>query len=57
LAADAPPAICPLSLPRIEDRYLDGTWKVSGAGMTFAGKVPGDLLTDMQAAGIIGDPL
>ncbi|EDQ89170.1 uncharacterized protein MONBRDRAFT_25837 [Monosiga brevicollis MX1] len=39
--------------------YLDGTWKLQSAavGMSFTGQVPGDLLTDLQLAGVIGDPL
>ena len=42
-------------------QYLDGVdWTVTdstGKVPTFGGSVPGDLLTDMQAAGVIGDPL
>ena len=38
--------------------YLDGTWTAkSDAGHEIAAQVPGDLLTDLQTAGLIGDPL
>ena len=38
--------------------YLDGDWKASSSsGLSMAGSVPGDVLTDLQAAGLIGDPL
>lgn len=38
---------------------LDGQWTVQlpGAAAPIAGSVPGDLLTDMERAGAIGDPL
>ncbi len=38
---------------------LDGLWdlQVPGQPATLAGTVPGDLLTDLQRAGVIGDPL
>ena len=38
-------------------QYLDGEWGISNGSTTFGGLVPGDLLTDMEAAGLIGDPL
>ena len=39
--------------------YLDGPhWKAtSSAGISIDATVPGDLLTDLEAAGVIGDPL
>ena len=37
---------------------LDGTsWQVSNGSTTFPGTVPGDLITDMENAKLIGDPL
>ena len=37
--------------------YLDGVWQASDLhGRTMPGSVPGDVLTDLQAAGLIGDP-
>ena len=37
---------------------LDGdAWLVSNGSAPFKGTVPGDLLTDLQRAGVIGDPL
>ena len=47
---------------------LDGTWTASttirapgpagaGRGISIQGTVPGDLITDLQAAGMVGDPL
>lgn len=37
---------------------LDGTsWQVSNGSTTFPATVPGDLITDMQHANLIGDPL
>jgi len=41
-------------------QYLDGEdWVVSSADnvITTAGYVPGDLITDLQSGGIIGDPI
>lgn len=41
--------------------YLDGVWSLEGSGPGFQqvirANVPGDLLTDLQTAGLIGDPL
>jgi beta-galactosidase/beta-glucuronidase len=39
--------------------YLDGTnWKAtSSAGISIDASVPGDLLSDLEAANVIGDPL
>eukprot|EP01064_Diplonema_japonicum_P006410 TRINITY_DN1425_c2_g4_i1.p1 TRINITY_DN1425_c2_g4~~TRINITY_DN1425_c2_g4_i1.p1 ORF type:complete len:908 (+),score=174.77 TRINITY_DN1425_c2_g4_i1:40-2763(+) len=38
--------------------YLDGLWKAtSNKGTTMEGTVPGDILTDLQNAGLIDDPL
>ena len=33
------------------------TWAVTNGTTTIAGKVPGDLITDLQLGGVIGDPL
>ncbi len=39
-------------------QYLDGPgWTVSNGALTVGARVPGDLLTDLQVAGVIGDPL
>ena len=39
-------------------QYLDGSWRVTGAvNITVPARVPGDLLSDLEAAGIVGDPL
>jgi beta-mannosidase len=39
--------------------YLDGMWKANNdaLGLSINAGVPGDLLTDLQTAGLIGDPL
>jgi beta-galactosidase/beta-glucuronidase len=37
--------------------YLDGKWKLSSGSVTIDAQVPGDLLTDLQTANLIGDPL
>jgi beta-galactosidase/beta-glucuronidase len=37
--------------------YLDGKWKLSSGSVTIDAQVPGDLLTDLQTAQLIGDPL
>lgn len=38
--------------------YLDGAWSVSSsAGHELSGHVPGDLVSDLHAAGLIGNPL
>jgi beta-mannosidase len=38
--------------------YLDGEdWLVSAVNMTIAGTVPGDVISDLQRSGLIGDPL
>ena len=37
---------------------LDGNnWVVSNGSTTVAGHVPGDLITDLELGGVIGDPL
>ena len=38
--------------------YIDGTWTASEAqlGITIPAAVPGDVITDLQSAGVIGDP-
>ena len=38
--------------------YLDGAWSASEAslGLTIPATVPGDIITDLQRAGVIGDP-
>jgi len=38
-------------------QYLDGKWTASGGKFTIPANVPGDLITDLHEAGIIGDPL
>ena len=42
-------------------QYLDGQWSLrsekTGTRISITGDVPGDLLTDLQEAGVIGDPL
>lgn len=40
-----------------EVQYLDGIWKLRSSHIQIKGSVPGDLLTDLQTAGLIGDPL
>jgi hypothetical protein len=37
--------------------YLDGKWTATSAAVTISASVPGDLLTDLQQAGRIADPL
>ncbi len=39
-------------------QYLSGEGWVAdnGAGLTIGGRVPGDLITDLEAAGVIADP-
>lgn len=32
-------------------------WSVSNGTITFPGNVPGDLITDLELGGVIGDPL
>ena len=37
---------------------LDGdAWRLSNGSLSIPASVPGDLLTDLQSAGLIGDPL
>lgn len=54
-------AIGLVDYPIIADgvQYLDGEgWVVSnGQGVEVGGYVPGDLLTDLEKGGVIGDPL
>jgi beta-mannosidase len=39
-------------------QYLDGEgWTASNGNVTIGATVPGDVLTDLQVAGMIGDPL
>lgn len=39
-------------------QYLDGEgWTVSNGTITVGATVPGDLITDLEKAGVIGDPL
>jgi hypothetical protein len=39
-------------------QYLDGEgWTASNGVYTVGARVPGDLLTDLQGGGLIGDPL
>ena len=62
LAQPAPPAAPTLVDPPIACdgvQYLDGAdWTLSNAGGTVsvAGSVPGDVISDLQRAGVIGDP-
>eukprot|EP01126_Amoeba_proteus_P030934 TRINITY_DN3046_c0_g2_i4.p1 TRINITY_DN3046_c0_g2~~TRINITY_DN3046_c0_g2_i4.p1 ORF type:complete len:906 (+),score=164.89 TRINITY_DN3046_c0_g2_i4:153-2870(+) len=37
--------------------YLDGNWTLSDGDETYTAVVPGDIITDLQRAGLIGDPL
>jgi hypothetical protein len=44
-------------------RYLDGAWEASASGgagaartMSMNATVPGDIITDLEAAGLVGDP-
>ena len=42
----------------VDGYYLDGTWTVKDtASLSIPGAVPGDLVTDLQIAGKIADPL
>ncbi len=51
-------AIATPSLGSAATQFLDGeAWEVAGGNIRCAGSVPGDLITDLQRAGIIGDPL
>ena len=38
---------------------LDGTWRLQaqGSSVSLPASVPGDLLTDLEVSGVIGDPL
>lgn len=38
-------------------QYLDGSWSASGGAFKIVGNVPGDLITDLQVAKVIGDPI
>lgn len=41
-------------------QYLDGVWSVSGVAgspVNVSARVPGDLISDLEAAGVVGDPL
>jgi beta-mannosidase len=39
-------------------QYLDGEgWTASNGDITIGARVPGDLVTDLEVAGVIGDPL
>jgi len=51
-----------LADPRVAGQHaaisLDGEWQATAAdGTSMVGKVPGDVITDLQLAGKIGDPL
>jgi len=47
-----PPLAAPLLLP------LDGSaWTLASGALTLPASVPGDIVTDLEAAGLIGDPL
>ena len=37
--------------------YFDDSWTLSSDKVSVAGTVPGDILTDLEAGGVIGDPL
>ena len=56
-ASSKPPSLqdpalaAPLLLP------LDGTWALSSGALSITASVPGDSVTDLQAAGLSGDPL
>ena len=62
LAQPAPPAAPTLVDPPIACdavQYLDGAdWTLSNAGgsVSVAGSVPGDVISDLQRAGVVGDP-
>ena len=46
----------PIAAPALQ--YLDGAaWTLSSGATTVAARVPGDVLSDLAAAGVIGDPL
>ena len=39
-------------------QYLDsGTWGLTNNQSTFPAKIPGDIVTDLETSGAIGDPL
>ena len=39
-------------------QYLDGEgWTVGNGSVVIGARVPGDLITDLEAAGLVGDPL
>ena len=46
----------PIAAPALH--YLDGSdWRATSGELSVAATVPGDLITDLQRAGVITDPL
>lgn len=60
-AAAVDPGLVDHPIAAASHTSLDGTWTaravVAGATVSVPATVPGDLVTDLQAAGLVGDPL